>query len=919
MNTEIIIYKSNQIKNGKFSVVNDYGWILSNPDVWVKIEGSISMLPGIASANMRQDFILTEGATYRIRFTMSNRTATAIVRVETPNVYYDPPSVFTGATHVFPVANTDYDVTFISDGNSLMFSFASTFDGTISNVSITEVPEIYTLDVEDDVPVPMNYNIDTILDLTQRKTTFSKSIVLLGTDNNNKAFDHIYKINSESLFNPNLKCRCVIKNKGNPAFEGILCLDEIEKTISNKIEKISYSVSAYGESLVIFERLADKTIKELDFSMYDHPFCEKKILDSWNNTINLFNGSTNNRDLVYSSPLISSIAAISFTDNYVNYNTTAYIEITFSSAHAFLEGDFIFLDTNNINLFGDNQCIGVTSSTKIVVAVVKWWTGSAPSVTGDAKKLGYLGIGPWYAMADNGKYQIQAEAPLLIGRSYYIEAAAGGDDFTNVGAANNLHGTWFVATGTTPTQWTNQFTILYQLDPEQKNLATHEAYINHWVPTDFIPQIFVYEIFVKMCAMLDINYDADILDTQLFRRLTMPLDSKFNLQDVKTIGTLNVGQEYMIYSFATSDDFSNVGASSNATGIIFTATGSSPNNWSHGTQIAAMVNMNQWLPGMKLKDFLLGLLNMFDLALIEDPEVKNLIHLKNRNDFFTNTIIDWTEKLYAGDPIKITLSNKILPTYYELKYKDSEDFYNTDYNADWGDTDNKYGVTQRIDRKYGDQPIFNIAEFATENNVIEVPWQSTVQAGPIKPVVSIGTIISQGIYSDSDKTLSPTFSADIDGTNIKRTSADKIFLIGIYPTTFPWTMNSESTPGEDSSDVNQSGAFWNMSFYPWCGHTDKFTSNCIVFGPPIANYSPILTPTKRSLYSKFWKRYIEELNNVNGKIIECSMILSIIDIYNIDFSKLYQIDDFVMKINKITDWNINGNGLCKVEFLLKNR
>ena len=44
--------------------------------------------------------------------------------------------------------------------------------------------------------------------------------------------------------------------------------------------------------------------------------------------------------------------------------------------------------------------------------------------------------------------------PLIIGCSYLIdsnnELNDGGTDFTNVGAANNDYGTWFIATGTTP-------------------------------------------------------------------------------------------------------------------------------------------------------------------------------------------------------------------------------------------------------------------------------------------------------------------------------------------------------------------------------------------------------------------------------------------------------------------------------------
>ena len=43
---------------------------------------------------------------------------------------------------------------------------------------------------------------------------------------------------------------------------------------------------------------------------------------------------------------------------------------------------------------------------------------------------------------------------LVIGTSYYISVYNVGDDFTNVGGTNTV-GTYFVATGTTPTTWTN--------------------------------------------------------------------------------------------------------------------------------------------------------------------------------------------------------------------------------------------------------------------------------------------------------------------------------------------------------------------------------------------------------------------------------------------------------------------------------
>lgn len=52
---------------------------------------------------------------------------------------------------------------------------------------------------------------------------------------------------------------------------------------------------------------------------------------------------------------------------------------------------------------------------------------------------------------------------LTIGVSYEIKDAGTGFDFTNVGAPNNDYGTWFIATGTTPTSWGVDGQLIYNL------------------------------------------------------------------------------------------------------------------------------------------------------------------------------------------------------------------------------------------------------------------------------------------------------------------------------------------------------------------------------------------------------------------------------------------------------------------------
>lgn len=52
-----------------------------------------------------------------------------------------------------------------------------------------------------------------------------------------------------------------------------------------------------------------------------------------------------------------------------------------------------------------------------------------------------------------------------------------------------------------------------------------------------------------------------------------------------TTGVLEVGFVYEITDYQAGDDFLNVGASANATGVTFTATASAPDDWTNGSEL----------------------------------------------------------------------------------------------------------------------------------------------------------------------------------------------------------------------------------------------------------------------------------------------------------------------------------------------
>ena len=75
------------------------------------------------------------------------------------------------------------------------------------------------LDTYDDWDISLNYQIQDILDITKRVTSFSKTIIIPGTKFNNNFFKNIFDLNvdlSISSYNPKKSIPCQI-NIGDEA------------------------------------------------------------------------------------------------------------------------------------------------------------------------------------------------------------------------------------------------------------------------------------------------------------------------------------------------------------------------------------------------------------------------------------------------------------------------------------------------------------------------------------------------------------------------------------------------------------------------------------------------------------------------------------------------------------------------------
>lgn len=153
--------------------------------------------------------------------------------------------------------------------------------------------EGYRLDITTDIAALLNFAIDDIKDFSSRSTTWSRTIVLPGTANNNRLFGHVFQVgisngydsgqpNVGFNFNAAKPAQCIIFQDQLQAFKGVLRLLQIN--ISNGFQgKVEYEVSVFGNLVGLNTKLTGALLEDLDFSAYDHVYNDAAIVASWDN------------------------------------------------------------------------------------------------------------------------------------------------------------------------------------------------------------------------------------------------------------------------------------------------------------------------------------------------------------------------------------------------------------------------------------------------------------------------------------------------------------------------------------------------------------------------------------------------------------------------------------------------------------
>jgi hypothetical protein len=148
--------------------------------------------------------------------------------------------------------------------------------------------ENYQVDLVQDISTDFTYTIDDINDFGAKNTSFSKTISLPGTANNNKVFGFVFDLgnanvtndalpNVNSNFNASKVANCRILIDKIQIFKGVIRLLEIV----NQSGTIEYQCSVYGDLGGFISSLGNSRLEDLDFSDYDEDWTFNNITSSW--------------------------------------------------------------------------------------------------------------------------------------------------------------------------------------------------------------------------------------------------------------------------------------------------------------------------------------------------------------------------------------------------------------------------------------------------------------------------------------------------------------------------------------------------------------------------------------------------------------------------------------------------------------
>lgn len=722
------------------------------------------------------------------------------------------------------------------------------------------------LDVSENLALPITFSVGDIRDLSSRKGTFSKTVTLAGTKNNNELLGHYYDVNIQAgTFNINTLTKCQVIQNGVPILdEALLQLVSVNKLQTNTRyeDEVSYEVLIKDSRAEFFTAITNANLTDLDFSDLDHVFSSTNIASSFSNTV--LDGYK------YVMPYIQSN---DFNAN--DFKPAIYAKTYFDRIFAVAGFTYTWNELNSAHF--DKLLIPYNGDTNdqdyadYRVEATNTWTTSYVQATGYNVTFEELIDSGWSEVTDAqnifdptvGEYDTPFSTNALAGENYSYTLTIGGSIILD----NNSGGDAVLIQSSFVGNSYNRYRVFARV---QVGVNTNAVIVyGSSVVVNYIP---------PSTPVLP-NGNTTILNFS--DTLTIPAVVNGVILGITTsdIQILEIGVEVKTFSNsdATSTTTQAVWRDANAiltpvdVNVILDLTFINmvilPSN---NVQVTgSTLNINQYVPKeIKQSDFVKSILQMYNLYVEQDVNNPNNLILRHRDEYYDSGVEkDWSRKLAKDKDQQLIFLPDLTNKKLKLTYAPDTDEFNTMYEQATSET---YGQLEyTFDNEY-------VKDVATQ----ELIFSPT-------PVF----LTSFGAYVPAIIGASPN-------TNIR------ILYDGGLQSCQPFDILDFGTTGE-----------FGLTDYPMLGHFDNASTPSfdINFGTNDFYFYEPISLTSNNLYNLYWRRTVNQINV--GKMLIAMFDLTEVDIQSLKLNDKIYIDNSWWNINKIQDYNGNQRQLTKVELI----
>ena len=740
------------------------------------------------------------------------------------------------------------------------------------------------VDISQDAPFPLTFNISDIKDLNARKGNKSKTITLPGTKNNTALMLSVYTLSStENIsgtdsdfvdFDPSVKAECQYYQNGLLEFNGVAQLMSCKLTDG----VWSFEITLVSDTIDYISRLTKIKINELGYSEYNHALTYDNQQDTWAGVIQLNGSPSSNYDsqgwkgegyyyglidygFTRSTPSTFTVAQIPPQVFCYDILTKAFNYCGITWASQFLEsqrfkrmlmaypgGDLPTIDSTQAN----NESVFTTqdnSTTSSGFFLSNGFGGSGVSFF--ASQLGVISFTDYEIMAlysstinQDNLNQAQTISPLSIvcASSGLFNAHYYGDHDIDITIAGDGSGAYAVNGDYVVVIYTYKNNILISADELYTGAITSA--------TTTVTISFDYSRVLNLDFNDEVHFDIRLRVTNCTIQRTSLTNLNFLVNVLANTADLDLLKQEQALT---------------AGGTVY---------------------LDAFLPDMTCDVFFKGIVTAFNLYVKPSVADPTILEIEPLSDFYNSSgdAIDWTYKLDRSKEIQIEPTINFSAKNYKFNFETDDDYWNGRYFDD-------------VQKQYGSFIVESQSQFATNETNFKLPFSQKL----------LSTIPDTSPGSFTDLTVPRVFQIKFneDGTSLVERKKGKPFIVQLGGLrTGAWTHRDEN--GTDHVETD----------YPYVGHLNSLDSPTFDFNfgvPDFVFWSTSSYPTN-NLYL-YHEKFIKELISRYGKKVTCSVMLRASDINSLDFRNLIQIDGVVYRLLKVSDYQSGKNTSTVVELI----